>query len=106
MVDDADEPKVDLVLSVKSHTANVDLGAGLQLLPAQLDLPSKPKKETAPVADGDAEPIEALSISGQKRKRGAEDDIDDVSVKKAKAATDGEQEVYVIEDDGAILLDD
>lgn len=104
IVDDAAEPKVDLVLSVKPQLPAADGDAGLQLLPETIELPLKPPKVAEPTTNGDAEPVEASTIAGQKRKREAEDDIASAKAKKAKA--DGAQEVYLVEDDGAILLDD
>ncbi|KAF2216986.1 hypothetical protein CERZMDRAFT_32663 [Cercospora zeae-maydis SCOH1-5] len=102
--DDADEPKVDLVLSVKSGTLEGE--DDIVLSPSTLVLPTKPPK-TIQQTDGDADhalaPVNASSetLVG-KRKREAEDDIE-LSNKKAKAQS--QDEAYVVEDDGAILLD-
>ncbi|WPH04626.1 Hypothetical protein R9X50_00751900 [Acrodontium crateriforme] len=94
VADDADEPKADLALSVSSQKGTSQETPAMQLLPTDITLPLKPIK--APVKD------DATAMPGTKRKREPEEQIDAV-FKKAKL---GEQEVLVIEDDGAILLDD
>lgn len=108
ITDDADEPKADLVLSVTSQSASGEgvEASGLQLLPEKTDLPSKPPKAEAEGANGEPngepapiEPIPDAAGAGQKRKREAEEDLEN-SAKKRKS------EVYVVEDDGSILLDD
>lgn len=101
--DDSDEPKVDLMLSVKSKPA-VEGDDEIALFPDAIILPSKPPKTTTEV-NGDAvdaadpEPV-AAPDSGTKRKREGEDDLEEGATKKAKA-----EPVYTVEDDGAILLD-
>lgn len=107
ITDDGDEPKVDLMLSVASRA--LEDGGKALLIPATIVLPPKPVK---PVAENDipaiqpaVEPADAAeggASSGSKRKRDADDDIDAESGKKKAKAAD---EVLVIEDDGAILLD-
>lgn len=106
IVDDSDEPKVDLMLSVTSRA--LEDGDKVVLVPDTLILPPKPVKaavqEELSAARLSIEPATpAGANSGSKRKRDAEDDIEaDGGKKKAKA---GDDEVLVIEDDGAILLD-
>ena len=101
VTDDADEPKVDLVLSTSRHS---EQAAGLRLFPEQIELPLKPRKAEAETANGEAngevaEAMPAPGSAGQKRKREAEGELGNVS-KRSK------NEIYVVEDDGAILLDD
>ena len=95
IMDDADDAKVDLVLSIKSQPAAAEGDASLQLQPETIELPLKPFKAPAPTTNGDAEPVEASTFSGQKRKREAEEDIETAKAKKAKA--NGAEEVFVIE---------
>lgn len=100
VLDDSDEPKIDLVLSVISKALNdVD---ELVLSPENIVLQSKPAKEsdTNGGTEVASEPAPGPS-AGSKRKREAEDEIDS-SKKKARAADDM---VYVVEDVGAIVLD-
>lgn len=109
VTDDVDEAKVDLVLSLKQQPTPADgaEASGLKLLPEKIELPRKPLPTVEPAAangetNGEAAPIELIpepANLGQKRKREAEDDLDN-SAKKRKS------EVYVVEDDGSILLDD
>jgi ubiquitin-like 1-activating enzyme E1 B len=101
VTDDADEPKVDLILSTTRQSSQA---AGLRLFPEEIELQLKPPKAEAETANGEAngevaEAVPAPGSAGQKRKREAEDEFDNVS-KKTK------NEIYVVEDDGAILLDD
>ena len=105
VTDQCDQPKVDLVLSMTSRTASVDGTEHdvYELVLANTDLPLKPQKteEPVPEANGDVEVEPVLSSgSGLKRKREAEEEVE--SAKKRSKA----EEVYVVEDDGAILLDD
>lgn len=107
VTDDSDEPKVDLMLSVTTRT--MEDGEKVALVPDTMILPPKPVKAAATNGNLPAdEPVPEqaaaeLSISGNKRKREPEDEIEtDGGKKKAKA---DENEVLVIEDDGAILLD-
>ncbi|KAI5363029.1 Putative THIF-type NAD/FAD binding, ubiquitin-activating enzyme, SCCH domain, ThiF/MoeB/HesA family [Septoria linicola] len=103
--DDADEAKVDLVLSIKVKETTGDEEVALS--PSNPDMPLKPPKP-APQTNGDAEndgsdPTNSgTELPIGKRKREAEDDAEPAS-KRAKAKA--EEEAYVIEDDGAILLD-
>ena len=111
VTDDADEPKVDLILSIRQRPTPTDgseaATASLQLLPEKIELPLKPPKatEVTAAANGETngevapEPVSEPASTGQKRKREAEDDLES-SAKKRKS------EVYIVEDDGAILLDD
>ena len=101
VTDDADEPKVDLILSTSRQSSQA---AGLRLFPEEIELQLKPPKAETETANGEtngevAEALPAPGSAGQKRKREAEDELDNVS-KKTK------NEIYVVEDDGAILLDD
>lgn len=99
VADEGDEPKVDLVLS----TFVVGAEGELRLVPEQIRLPAKPLKaeDTNGEVGEEPEPVAASSIRG-KRKREAEEEIESVK-KKAKAL---DNEVFVVEDDGAILLED
>ncbi|KAF2162724.1 hypothetical protein M409DRAFT_68990 [Zasmidium cellare ATCC 36951] len=102
--DDSDEPKVDLVLSVKSKPT-VEGDDDIALFPDTIILPPKPPKKTEANGDlvdpGDINPVPVLSTS-TKRKREGEDDLEENAAKKTKADT---EPVYVVEDDGSILLD-
>ena len=103
ITDDSDEPKVDLILSMKTHFAPEDSleVTGLQIVPDNIDLPLKPmveKRNGEVNGDAEPEPVPASSV-GTKRKREAEDEIE-----SAKKRT--KSDVYVVEDDGAIVLDD
>ncbi|KAF7193926.1 Ubiquitin-activating enzyme E1-like [Pseudocercospora fuligena] len=105
IVDDSDEPKIDLVLSVKTK----ELGGedDIVLQPDTLSLPPKPAKAKADEPAADNGESSDLLLVGEpnsaslKRKREAEDQVDSAA-KKAKGDA---QEAYVVEDDGAILLD-
>ncbi|KJX93829.1 ubiquitin-like activating enzyme like protein [Zymoseptoria brevis] len=104
VTDDADEPKVDLVLSVKK----VEGLFGVQLPPESITLPSKPAKpEPAKEDDDDDEVLQVVgdmapSVVAGKRKRGADDDevMEDAGPKKVK-----QEKPLVVEEDGAIFLD-
>jgi len=106
VMDDADEVKVDLVLSVISKPVAED-GDGLGLLPQEIKLPLKPSKKVSDIGDGEsvngdgAEHARAHSSAGAKRKREAEEQVE--SAKKARV---GEDDVMIVDDAGAILLDD
>jgi len=112
ILDDSDEPRVDLILSavtVSQAAASENATDGkLHLLPESIKLPQKPK---APTSNGDTnghiDIVEAAAqSSGNKRKRGAEDELDMVEgkVKKAKA---GDDDIIVVdEEEGAIVIDD
>lgn len=107
VMDDSDEPKVDLILSTPTQPMPSVDGetSDLRLVPDRMDLPPKPKtkKPNGNVnGETEAEP-EPVPGSGTKRKREAEDAIESAA-KKVKA-TNG-ADVYVVEDDGAIVLDD
>lgn len=107
VTDDSDEPKVDLMLSVSSRA--LDGRDKVVLVPDTIVLPSKPAKAAAESEVPVPEPViesaaaeAAGANSRSKRKRDADDEIvADGGKKKAKAADD----VLVVEDDGAILLD-
>jgi ubiquitin-like 1-activating enzyme E1 B len=108
IMDDADEAKADLILSVKGQSAPAEEAEvrQLQLLPKNIILPAKPPKSESDQDNGETngqpapiEPILDAAGAGRKRKREAEDDFEN-SAKKRKS------EVYVVEDDGSILLDD
>ena len=108
VTDDADEAKLDLILSVKGQSASAEGAEArrLQLLPENIDLPAKPPKGEPEQVNGETngepapiEPTPESAGAAQKRKREAEEDLDN-SAKKRKS------EVYVVEDDGSILLDD
>ena len=108
VTDDDDVPKVDLVLSSTTRFTPIapEEIVRVQLVPEKLQLPLKPRKEQTDVTvNGNAEPEPALSSStGVKRKREAEEEIESEKAKKSKP--DAGDVVYVVEDDGAILLDD
>ncbi|TKA83637.1 hypothetical protein B0A55_00473 [Friedmanniomyces simplex] len=107
--DESDEAKVDLVLST---VVQIGDEAGLELVPESMELPSKPKKALPEEANGHAAKVRATPetvaapttnpSAGAKRKREAEEEVESAK-KRAKA---GKPEVHVVEDDGAILLDD
>ncbi|KAK0343132.1 E1 ubiquitin-activating protein uba2 [Friedmanniomyces endolithicus] len=107
--DEGDEAKVDLVLSTVTQSGEE---AELQLLPDSIMLPFKPKKELPAETNGHAGEIRATpevvaaptttSSAGAKRKREADEESE--SVKKRVMAS--KSEVHVVDDDGAILLDD
>ncbi|KAK3721292.1 E1 ubiquitin-activating protein uba2 [Vermiconidia calcicola] len=103
VTDDSDEPKVDLVLSTTIRRSPVDdaEATGLQITPKKIELPLKPEAAYANGdMDGDAEPEPVFASSaGAKRKRETEEEVESAK-KRAKS------DVYVVEDDGAILLDD
>ena len=107
VMDDDDVPKVDLILStsVRSATANDNEVSGLRLIPNEVNLPLKPRTDQSNgELNGEIDPeLEPVPYSGQKRKRETEHDIESA---KKKVKADGEEVVYVVEDDGAILLDD
>ncbi|KAK4574538.1 E1 ubiquitin-activating protein uba2 [Recurvomyces mirabilis] len=104
IVDDGDVAKVDLVLSASIQGEAVIETGVLELVPERISLPSKPKAvpETNGHASAAAESLDATTNGNAKRKREAEEEVG--STKKRARATD--EEVHVIEDDGAILLDD
>ncbi|KAK5107639.1 hypothetical protein LTR62_000974 [Meristemomyces frigidus] len=109
VVDEGDEGRVDLVLSTSftPNTTEADPESGLQLMPEEISLPSKHKSVaesngqamTTTEATGDASKVAAHFNA--KRKRDAEEEV--VGAKKRAKA---DEEVMVVEDDGAILLDD
>jgi ubiquitin-like 1-activating enzyme E1 B len=108
ITDDADEPKVDLMLSV-TKMREADGETKIKLFPESITLPSKPKK-AEPVKEDENDGDDVLQVVGEqvadsvggKRKRGAEEDEvkEDSGKKKVKA-----EKPLVVEDDGAILLD-
>jgi len=96
--DDSDKPKVDLVLSTIAHD---ELQGLLHVSPSDIDLPPKPIQAKAPE---EPQPSNGVEVpTREKRKREAEDDVESAS-KRTKANVNGE--AVIIEDDGAILLDD
>ena len=105
VTDDDDEARVDLILSMilVGYGSESEAPSGLQIFPENITLPLKPKTDTEKAngeINGDVEPEPALpSSAGAKRKREAGEDIESAK-KRAKS------DVYVVEDDGAILLDD
>lgn len=99
VTDDADEPKVDLVLSAAAGDAQ----SGLAIDPPALAIPLKPAKE-APVPSGGSDGDVQVRNVGEKRKREAEDEVE--SAKKRVKAAEEAHETITIEDDGVILLDD
>ncbi|GAB7362283.1 hypothetical protein MBLNU230_g2301t1 [Neophaeotheca triangularis] len=108
VTDDADEPKVDLVLSYSTTASDT-----LTLIPSALSLPLKPAKPAAPEpralpANGDNGDVQPATT--QKRKRShSPDELEGAKrAKEGNLKTGGEkaEEVFVVEDDGAILLDD
>ena len=109
--DDGDDAKVDLVLSTKLSDTPATEGeqSALRLSPAHIALPLKPRRKLevngASESNGDAEPepvLIAAATAGEKRKRNADEEVESPKSKKVKATEDA----YVVEDDGAILLDD
>ncbi|EME40722.1 hypothetical protein DOTSEDRAFT_74308 [Dothistroma septosporum NZE10] len=103
--DDSDEPRVDLQLAVIAKELE---GDELALLPESIELGKKPPKKALingeNLVEATSDPDPALRPgSGTKRKRDAEEMVESA---KKRAKADGEEPVYVVEDDGAILLDD
>ena len=106
VMDDSDEPKVDLLISVNRQPTE---SSDLQLLPETIELPPKTK---LPHTNGDTanemdpEPVLLSASAGEKRKREAEGDID-TPKKKAKAIGDDASVIVEEGEDhtGAILLD-
>ncbi|KXL45182.1 hypothetical protein M433DRAFT_148692 [Acidomyces richmondensis BFW] len=103
VMDESDQPKVDLVLSIVDSSA--EGAAQLALIPQEISLPMKPPITTDPngvVADtaADFEPVDPSNASA-KRKRAEEEEAGSAK-KKVRAS---ENEIHVVEDDGAILLD-
>lgn len=99
--DDSDQPRVDLVLSTSVHDEEQGL---VEIYPHEIELPPKPVQAKA--QEDAAEQTNGVSAGvpvGEKRKREAEDEVESAK-KRAKAGGDGE--AVIVEDDGAILLDD
>lgn len=99
--DDSDQPRVDLVLSTSAHDEEQGL---VEIYPHEIELPPKPvqvkeQEDAAEQTNG----VSAGVPVGEKRKREAEDEVESAK-KRAKAGGDGE--AVIVEDDGAILLDD
>ncbi|KAK4617911.1 Ubiquitin-activating enzyme E1-like [Fulvia fulva] len=102
--DDSDEPRVDLQLAVIAKELDSD---ELVLLPQSIELGKKPPKKTLingeNLVEAKSDPDPALEPgSSTKRKRDAEEMVESA---KKKAKADKDEPVYVVEDDGAILLD-
>lgn len=95
ITDEADEARVDLVLSVH------ETGDKLGISPEGLSLPLKPRS-ASPTSNGQVMGSVRVT-SGTKRKR--EEDKPDMTSKKVKSDS-ADQAIVVIDDDGAILLDD
>jgi len=99
--DDSDEPRVDLVLSTSAHDEEQGL---VEISPKEIELPPKPTQvKQAEEAVKHSNGVDAAVPVKNKRKREAEDEIESAK-KRTKAAGDGD--AVIIEDDGAILLDD
>ena len=101
VMDDADEPRVDLVLSVRTQQATQEM----RLLPEPISIPRK-----ASTVEPNANVASSLVTGGGiKRKRLVEEDVTTM-LKRTKVQTasgNGQDEAMVIEDDGgAIVLDD
>lgn len=105
VMDDSDEPKIDLVLSTTAEASAQDTKADvLRISPEQIELPLKPKREDpTEEANGDHNSSELAASAGSKRKRDADEEMGGTA-KKAKASDD--ELVLVTEDGGAIVLDD
>lgn len=100
--DDSDEPKIDLVLSTGAHDEEQGL---LEISPKDIELPvKKVKVAEMEMADGE-NGVETTVPTGEKRKREAEDELDSAK-KRAKPSENANGDAVIIEDDGAILLDD
>ncbi|EMC91757.1 hypothetical protein BAUCODRAFT_38897 [Baudoinia panamericana UAMH 10762] len=106
VTDDSDAPKVDLVLSIVESLDTTTAEEPPRLMPPKLSLPPKPPK--APETNRDAMDSNGVRLAvaagvGLKRKREAEAEVEG-AVKRAKAAK--EAAIEVIDDGGAIVLDD
>jgi ubiquitin-like 1-activating enzyme E1 B len=106
VTDGADEPRVDLVLSVVQKRLP-EGSPDMLLLPEIIHLPPKPKP--APTV-ADAEPShETASVAGDKRKRDDQDvgrqPTDGSPRKTTKRSKTSKEEAVVIEEDGPINLD-
>ncbi|TKA33763.1 hypothetical protein B0A50_00599 [Salinomyces thailandicus] len=106
--DESDEPKVDLILSTLAlPEAGSASSTTLQIEPTQLNLPYKPKSsenaEGQPDGEANGEPAPvSIGEGANKRKREADDEVADSIRKKTR----GDEEVHVVQDDEAILIDD
>lgn len=99
--DDSDEPRVDLVLSTSAHDEEQGL---VEISPAEIELPPKPVQVTqAENAEKQSNGISPAVPVREKRKREADDDVES---EKKRAKANGDGEAVIINDDGAILLDD
>ena len=112
VMDDSDEPKVDLALSITIQGAGNEgiEAAALQLIPSNIELPLKPKRveeENGAASDGDDDDVVLATNGGPKRKRDADDEVEVEAAAAASKKTkiDG-VETLVISDDGAIVLPD
>ena len=100
--DDADQPKVDLILSTHTQPTGAEYAgaAKLQFVPEKIELPLKPKtQQSNGEVNGDEPEAVSITNAGAKRKREVEEEIESAK-KRSKSA------IYVVEDDGAIVLDD
>jgi ubiquitin-like 1-activating enzyme E1 B len=106
VTDGADEPRVDLVLSVVQK-ALPEGSPDMLLLPEIIHLPPKPKPAPT-VADAESS-HETASVAGDKRKRDEQDvgrqPTDDSPRKATKRAKASKEEAVVVEEDGPINLD-
>jgi ubiquitin-like 1-activating enzyme E1 B len=106
VTDGADEPRVDLVLSVVQKRLP-EGQPDMLLLPEIIHLPPKPKPAPASTdaeANGDG-----IATAGDKRKREAQDEgqepTDDSPKKNAKRTKTSKEEAVVVEEDGPINID-
>jgi ubiquitin-like 1-activating enzyme E1 B len=106
VTDGADEPRVDLVLSVVQKRLP-EGQPDMLLLPEIIHLPPKPKPASASTdaeANGDD-----TATAGDKRKREAQDEgrepTDDSPTKTAKRSKTSKEEAVVVEEDGPINID-
>lgn len=109
VMDDSGEVRVDLLLSIFSSSVTLQspgVTTGLQLVPAVIKIPLKPKKAAAingaaASTAGGNDVVMNDASAGFKRKRGPTDATGlEYANKKTKAAP------LVVQDDGAIVLDD
>lgn len=105
--DDEDEPRVDLILSVSGSLEGDD--TALSITPLNLQIPKKPS--THKVANGADDLTNGRTahepvMAGAKRKRPADDEVELGGATKKTKAMVLQDVVEVVDDGGAIVLDD
>ncbi|KAF2728748.1 ubiquitin-activating enzyme E1 3 [Polyplosphaeria fusca] len=109
VIDEADEnTKVNVVFSISEKQLETDMKP--IHLPNKLKIATRPAKADAPAPEvnGHTHPV-SNGVANGKRKRGADEaELEDDLVKKRGkvAAAPADDEIVIVEDDGAILIDD